>query len=113
MPRSIMSNSADEMLSAFTTSTLRSPTKRHDDGLLLNGKNGGPGTAGPRPAIRGRVPLPPLGNGLRVDAMPPSQHPQALLTMLYRATDRRCRCGAPVENLSHSASFHALEKYAP
>jgi hypothetical protein len=33
--------------------------------------------------------------------------------MLYRSTDRLCRCGAPVQYLSHSASFHSLEKYAP
>jgi hypothetical protein len=35
------------------------------------------------------------------------------LTMLYRSTDRLCRCGAPVQYLSHNASFHSLEKYAP
>jgi hypothetical protein len=35
------------------------------------------------------------------------------LTMLYRSTDRRCRRGAPVLNLTHSASFHAREKTAP
>jgi hypothetical protein len=35
------------------------------------------------------------------------------LTMLYRSTDRLRRCGAPVQYLSHSASFHSLEKYAP
>ena len=33
--------------------------------------------------------------------------------MLYRSTDRLCRCGAPVENLAHSASFHSGEKTAP
>jgi hypothetical protein len=33
--------------------------------------------------------------------------------MLYRSTDRLCRCGAPVENLSHNASFSRSEKYAP
>jgi hypothetical protein len=33
--------------------------------------------------------------------------------MLYRSTDRLCRCGAPVQYLSHKASFHSLEKYAP
>src|SRR5712671_90671 len=33
--------------------------------------------------------------------------------MLYRSTDRLCRCGAPVQYLPHSASFHSLEKYAP
>src|SRR5260370_7597478 len=33
--------------------------------------------------------------------------------MLYRSTDRLCRCGPPVQYLSHSASLHSLEKYAP
>ncbi|WP_119680831.1 HNH endonuclease [Indioceanicola profundi] len=33
--------------------------------------------------------------------------------MLYRSTDRRCRCGAPVVNLPHSASFHSRDKNAP
>ena len=41
------------------------------------------------------------------------QHPQALLTMLYRSTDRRCLSGAPVKNLSHSASFHCWLNNAP
>ena len=35
------------------------------------------------------------------------------MTMLYRATDRLCRCGAPVKNLAHSASFESLDKNAP
>jgi hypothetical protein len=35
------------------------------------------------------------------------------LTMLYRSTDCRSRCGAPVVNLTHSASFHSAEKNAP
>src|ERR1700691_2100433 len=33
--------------------------------------------------------------------------------MLYRSTDRLCRCGAAVKNLAHSASFHSLENNAP
>src|SRR5207248_501707 len=47
------------------------------------------------------------------DAMAASQGPQALLTILYRSTDRRCRCGAAVKNLAHSASLHAGENSAP
>ena len=59
------------------------------------------------------VRLLPLGDGLLVDAVALGQGPQARLTMLYRSTDRLCRCGAPVENLAHSASFHSGEKNAP
>ena len=35
------------------------------------------------------------------------------MTMLYRSTDCLCRCGAPMKNLAHSASFESLEKNAP
>jgi hypothetical protein len=35
------------------------------------------------------------------------------LTMLYRSTDRLSRCGAPVEYLSHSASFQLMVNNAP
>lgn len=37
----------------------------------------------------------------------------SLLTMLYRSTDRRCRRGAPMVNLAHSASFHSGDKIVP
>jgi hypothetical protein len=47
------------------------------------------------------------------DAVAPRKRPQALLTMLYRSTDRLCRCGAAVKNLSHSASFESGDKGAP
>lgn len=43
----------------------------------------------------------------------PGQRPQALLTMLYRSTDRLCRRGAPMQNLAHSASFDWEHKDAP
>ena len=33
--------------------------------------------------------------------------------MLYRSTHRRCRSGAPVQNLAHRASFHSKENNAP
>src|SRR5579859_3922085 len=55
----------------------------------------------------------PLRDGLRVDAVALGEAPQALLTMLYRSTDRLCRCGAAVKNLAHSASLHDNEKTAP
>ena len=57
--------------------------------------------------------IPPLGHGLLVDPVAPGQGPQALLTMLYRSTDRLCRCGAAVKNLAHTASLHAEENSAP
>lgn len=55
----------------------------------------------------------PLGHSLRIDAVSPGKAPQALLTMLYRSTDRLCRCGAAVKNLSHSASLKFCDKGAP
>jgi hypothetical protein len=64
------------------------------------------------PIGRGR-PLLPFSNCLRVDAVALGKRPQARLTMLYCSTDRRCRCGAAMVNLSHSASFHSGEKSAP
>ena len=47
----------------------------------------------------------PLRDRLRVDAVVLSQPPQALSTMLSRATDRLCRAGRSMENLAHSASL--------
>jgi hypothetical protein len=38
---------------------------------------------------------------------------QALLTMPYRSTEWRSRCGAAAENLAQSASLRACEKTAP
>ena len=54
-----------------------------------------------------------IGKNGSVDPIAFGEPPQALLTMLYRSTDRRCRRGAAVKNLSHSASFHSVEKTAP
>src|SRR5258705_11785664 len=41
------------------------------------------------------------------------QRSQAFLAILYCSTDCLRRCGAAVQNLSHSASFHCLENNAP
>ena len=46
--------------------------------------------------ISNRGPRLPLGDGLLVDAVALGKRPQALLTMLYRSTDRLCRRGAPM-----------------
>jgi hypothetical protein len=35
------------------------------------------------------------------------------LTILYCSTDRLCRRGAAMKNLSHSASFQPKDKIAP
>jgi hypothetical protein len=58
--------------------------------------------------------LGPVGRSIiELRPVAPSQGPQALLTMLYRSTDRRCRRGAAMKNLANSASRHAGEKSAP
>jgi len=89
------------------------PAEGNDDGLILDGQNGRSGISWSGGEIGdGTAPL-PLGDGLLIDAVAPGQGPQARLTMLYRSTDRLCRCGAPVKNLAHSASFHSREKTAP
>src|SRR4030088_1309815 len=62
--------------------------KRAYDGPSLPRQNRRPRHGWPSPAIRGRVAPPPLSDSLLVDAMPPRQRPQTLLTMLYRSTDR-------------------------
>src|SRR3984957_14248181 len=69
----------------------------------------------PRPSrqIGDRSPTLPLGGGLLIDPEALGQRPQALLTMLYRSTDRLSGRGAPVQNLAHSASFESLDKDAP
>jgi len=49
--------------------------------------------------IGDRAAPPPLSDGVQIDPVTPSRGPQPLLTMLYRSTDRRCRCGAAKKNL--------------
>ena len=63
--------------------------------------------------ISDRAALFPLGDGLGIDAVSFGKAPQALLTMLYRSTDRLCRWAAAVKNLSHSASLKFPDKGAP
>ncbi|MBG6147642.1 hypothetical protein IWQ51_005797 [Labrenzia sp. EL_142] len=50
---------------------------------------------------------------LGIDPVALGECSQALLTILYCSTHRLFRFGAPVQNLSHSASFHSGEKIAP
>src|ERR1700690_854802 len=91
----------------------RVPAKGDDDRLLPDRQHRGLRLARAGWQIGDRTALLPLGDGLRVDPVAPGQSPQARLTMLYRSTDCLCRCGAAVENLSHSASYQSAENNAP
>src|SRR4029077_18787676 len=84
-----------------------------DDGLFLCRQDCRSGLLGSCRQVGNTGPRFPLGDGLLIDSIALRQRPQALLTMLYRSTDRLCRCGAPMKNLSHSASFESLDKNAP
>jgi hypothetical protein len=66
-----------------------------DDGLFLDGQDGRSGLPRPSRQIGDRRPRLPLGDGLRINPVAPGQGPQALSTMLI-ATERLCRCGAPM-----------------
>src|SRR5918912_4546599 len=86
---------------------------RDDDGLLFAREYRRARLLGTGALVLDRGALLPLGYGLRVDPVALGQYPQALLTMLDRATHCRRRAGAPMQNLAHSASFHSNEKSAP
>ena len=84
----------------------------YDDGLVLDRQHGRFRIFRTGRQVCDRVPLLPLGNSLGVDAVALGNTPQALLTMLYRSTDRRSRGGAAMDNLALSASFHSLDENA-
>jgi hypothetical protein len=89
------------------------PSESDDDGLFLDGQDRRSGLLRSRRHIRDGGPSFPLGDRLLIDSVALRQRPQARLTMLYRSTDRRCRCGAPMKNLAHSATFESLDKNVP
>src|ERR1700734_3788986 len=89
------------------------PSEGDNDGLFLDGQDRRFGLLRSRRQVGNGGPGLPFGDGFRVDAVALGQNSQALLTMVYRSTDRLCRCGAPMKNLSHSASFESLDKNAP
>jgi hypothetical protein len=59
--------------------------------------------------ISDRAALLPLGHCLRVDPAALGQSPQALLTTLYRSTDRLCRRGTAVKNLAQDQPLEVVE----
>src|SRR5215212_3118348 len=107
-----MRNGGLERIEAIIERQERVPPKGNDDRLFPEREHRRLGLLGTGALVLDRGALLPLGRGLRIDAVAPGQHPQALLTMLDRATHRR-RAGASMQNLAHSASFHSNEKSAP
>jgi hypothetical protein len=84
-----------------------------DDRLFALAKNRRPGRLRPHRRITCRGPAPPLRDGLWIDSMAAGQRPYALLTMLYRSTDRLRRAGAPVKNLAHVPSLSTACESVP
>jgi hypothetical protein len=63
--------------------------------------------------MRDLLALPPLRNRLGIDPQIPAQLRERSLRSLYCGSDGVRGCGAPVTNLSHSASFHSCERITP
>src|SRR5215217_263911 len=102
-----------ERIEAVIQRQERVPPKGNNDGLLLGREHGRARLLGTSALVLDRRALLPLGDGFRVYPVASGESSQALVTMVDRATDRRCRAGAPVKNLAHSASLHSGEKNAP
>src|ERR1700682_3287577 len=83
--------------------------KGDDDSFVLDRQHRGLRFSRSRRQIGDRLALAPLVHGLLVDPVVLGQSPQALLTMLYRSTDRLSRRGEAVENLAHSGQLHAAD----
>ncbi len=71
----------------------RMAAESDDDRLLFLAENGRSWRFRPDPEILDPIALPPLGDHLRVDPIPPGKNLQALLTILYCPTDCRSRYG--------------------
>ena len=89
------------------------PPESDDDRLLLDGKDGRFGFLGSCREIGGGLARLPLRDSFLVDPVALGERSQALLAILYCSTDCLRRGGAPVQNLSHSASFQSCDKNAP
>ena len=83
------------------------PAKGDDDRLLLGREDGRADLLWPHLGVGGGLPLAPLLHGRGADAVTLGERSHALLTKLDRATDRLCRAGAAVKNLTHSAPLAA------
>lgn len=77
-------------------------TNGDDRRLILDGQERGARLFQTCWQVRDRAAFLPLRHRLLIDAIA-----QRALDYLYRSTDCLCRCGAPVKNLDHSASFHS------
>ena len=76
-----------------------------DDRLFLQAENRRSGLLGAHRRILNVGALAPLLNRLGIDPVPRGKDPQALLTILYRSTDRLSRRGAAMKHLSQSSSL--------
>lgn len=101
------------ILRRITETPLSTAAEGDDDRLLLNHQNRGLRLFRASRQIADALPLTPLRIRFLVHLVTLRQRPQALLNMLYCSKDRLRRRGAPVRNLSHSASLHAEENNAP
>ena len=85
-----------------------------DDHRLLGlGQHRGPRFRRPGLHVLDRRALAPLRHRLGIDAEFPAQLRERSLRSLYCCSDGVRGRGAPVTNLSHSASFHSCERIAP
>ena len=64
------------------------PAEGDYDGLFVRRQDRGGGLLRTGRQIGDQRPLLPLGDRLLIDPVAPCERPQALLTMLYRSTDR-------------------------
>ena len=82
----------------------RVTAERHDYGLLFAAQHCRMDRLGPHRRISRTRPLAQFLDRRWTDPVASGEGPYALVTSLYRSTDRLRRVGAAVENLSHSAS---------
>ena len=76
------------------------PAEGDNDRLVLGREDRRLGLFRAGRKVSDRLPLLPFGDGLLIDSVTLGERSQARLTILYCSTDRLCRCGAPVQNLS-------------